>query len=61
MAVCQFKGNPADDASRGMRIVDFIHDKRWIEGPQFLNKPEGDWPANVVDIAIEAGDLEVKK
>lgn len=38
------KENPADVASRGMRVGDFIHDNRWIEGPKFLCKPKEDWP-----------------
>ena len=53
--------NPADDASRGVRVGDFINNNRWIGGPGFLCKPEEDWPANTVDTVIEANDLEVKK
>lgn len=55
------KENPADDASRGLRIGDFIGNSRWIGGPGFLCKPEEDWPDTVVDSVIEANDSEVKR
>ena len=55
------KENPADVASRGMTVGDFIHDHRWIEGPMFLYEPEEDWSANMVETAIAADDIEVKK
>ncbi len=55
------KENPADLASRGVRVEDFIQEKRWIEGPKFLCGPEKDWPANLVETAIAADDTEVKK
>ncbi|KAK0142161.1 hypothetical protein N1851_020145 [Merluccius polli] len=44
-----------------MRVGDFIHDHRWIEGPKFLYEPEEDWSANMVETAIAADDIEVKK
>lgn len=52
--------NPVD-ASGEVRVGDFMHDNRWIEGPKFLFNQEGDWPANVVETATEAEGLEVKK
>lgn len=30
------KENPADKASRGMRVEDFLKGRRWINGPEFL-------------------------
>lgn len=55
------KENPADDASRGLRVRDLVEHNRWIEGPSFLHKPEEDWPADRVDTAVRADDLELKK
>ena len=36
--------NPADQATRGMKVKSFIEDDRWIKGPQFLLWPESEWP-----------------
>ena len=36
--------NPADDASRGLSSAALLRQQRWIEGPQFLWKPETEWP-----------------
>lgn len=55
------KENPADEASRGVRVGDFIHGRRWIEGPSFLSEPEANWTTNVVETIIEPDDQEVKK
>lgn len=46
-----------------LRVLDIPYKLgfRWIEGPKFLCKPEGDWSANVIETAIEADDLEFKK
>ncbi|XDV39580.1 hypothetical protein PO909_008806 [Leuciscus waleckii] len=55
------KENPADEASRGVRVGDFIHGRRWIEGPGFLCKPESNWTTNMVETVIEPDDQEVKK
>lgn len=40
--VVSTKENPVDDASRGVRVKDFIHDSVWIEDPKILRKPEMD-------------------
>ncbi|XP_063068882.1 uncharacterized protein LOC134460379 [Engraulis encrasicolus] len=55
------KDNPADEASRGLRVRPFIDHNRWIQGPRLLRLPEQDWPCDVVDIAIKPDDPEVKK
>ncbi|XP_035997578.1 uncharacterized protein LOC118564254 [Fundulus heteroclitus] len=34
------KLNPADPASRGMKIGSFLKSSTWISGPEFLTKPE---------------------
>ncbi|XP_064635761.1 uncharacterized protein LOC135492944 [Lineus longissimus] len=32
--------NPADDASRGLAVDQFLKSERWIQGPSFLYKPQ---------------------
>ncbi|XP_038154235.1 uncharacterized protein LOC119791920 [Cyprinodon tularosa] len=36
--------NPADKATRGMKAKKFMEDKDWINGPEFLSRPESEWP-----------------
>lgn len=55
------KDNPADDASRGMKVEDLLNGGRWIEGPKFLFKPEKDWPSDITEATIACDDPEVKK
>ncbi len=55
------KDNPADDASRGMKINRFLEQKRWIYGPDFLWRPENEWPEfpeKVEETPVH--DLEIK-
>ncbi len=53
--------NPADDASRGLKMNSFLTNRRWIEGPEFLWKTEEAWPVSSFDTGIAADDPEVKK
>lgn len=55
------KLNPADAASRGMRIGPFLRSQTWTSGPDFLTKPQCQWPA-VMDEACTHlnADSEVK-
>lgn len=55
------KKNPADEASRGLTVDNFLAGRRWIEGPDFLGKPEGDWPRPFDPQPISAEDPEVKR
>ncbi|KAK0144647.1 hypothetical protein N1851_016989 [Merluccius polli] len=55
------KDNPADDASRGMKVSDFLNNHRWLGGPTFLWKREEDWPRTVLDVSVDSDDQEVKK
>ncbi|XP_014678757.1 PREDICTED: uncharacterized protein LOC106818575 [Priapulus caudatus] len=53
--------NPADEASRGQRIDEFLGNERWVNGPDFLRQSSKQWPdlqGIVPDVA--EGDLEVK-
>ncbi len=55
------KDNPADDASRGMKVSNFLNNSRWLEGPTFLWSHEEDWPKAVLDISMDSNDQEVRK
>ena len=55
------KDNPADYASRGMKVGDLLNVGSWIEGPKFLFDPEKDWPSDITEATITDDDLEVKR
>lgn len=56
------KENPADAASRGMKVPDFLKNSSWLEGPRFLWKLETDWPAMYDgDIRVDSDDPDVKR
>nr|XP_057925588.1 uncharacterized protein LOC131127575 isoform X1 [Doryrhamphus excisus]XP_057925589.1 uncharacterized protein LOC131127575 isoform X1 [Doryrhamphus excisus] len=56
------KENPADEASRGMRAEDFLKNRRWIIGPEFLWRPKEEWPKLEVDLdGVPVDDPEVKR
>lgn len=56
------KDNPADAASRGMKVPDFLKNHRWLEDPGFLWRSEEDWPENSVDaVKMYSDDPEVRK
>ncbi|CAB4008321.1 uncharacterized protein LOC110040095, partial [Paramuricea clavata] len=59
------KSNPADDASRGIRMQDLVDDSRWINGPAFLWKDESHWPTAGSErekgCEIAPDDPEIKK
>ena len=55
------KENPADVASRGARVGEFIQSNSWTKGPSFLCRPEDEWPASFVETVIAFDDIEVKK
>ena len=40
------KSNPADVASRGLKFGDSEQAKLWFDGPEFLWRPESEWPKN---------------
>lgn len=55
------KNNPADEASRGLTADSFLACRRWISGPDFLQKVELDWPMPLHPHPISSEDPEVKK
>lgn len=55
------KSNSADEASRGPSVDNFLACKRWTEGPDFLRKPEVDWPQPFAPQSISSKDPEVKR
>ena len=57
---CPGKVNPADDASRGLEMQEFLKNERWLKGPSFLHRSEDHWPENKFEKVTEE-KLEVKK
>ena len=53
--------NPADDASKGLRLQEMSKDNRWLNGPTFLWKEEGSWPARIEVPPLKDSDAEVRK
>ncbi|XP_042218171.1 uncharacterized protein LOC121863543 [Homarus americanus] len=53
--------NPADDATRGLPVVDLVAGSRWIRGPDFLLSVEERWPKGKELPAILNDLLEVKR
>ncbi|XP_028413652.1 uncharacterized protein LOC114536505 [Dendronephthya gigantea] len=54
--------NPADDASRGLSADSLLRSNRWLNGPEFLWKPENYWPCQInLAVAVSDDDPEVKK
>ena len=52
--------NPADQASRGMKVRDFVESKTWLQGPSFLLKSQEEWPELPYVKDIPQDDPEVK-
>ena len=56
------KNNQGDDASRGPSADGLLESKRWIDGPEFLWKPETEWPKSPeFRKGDDEDDPEVKK
>ena len=53
--------NPADMASRGVKVKAFLKKEMWVYGPPFLLGPQEEWPQNPDGLdAISPKDSEVK-
>ena len=53
--------NPADDASKGLRLDEMMKNSRWLNGPAFLWKEETSWPAMIEVPTLKDSDPEVRK
>ena len=53
--------NPADDASKGLRLQEMVKDSRWLNGPTFLWKEEDSWPTMIEVPRLKDSDAEVRK
>ncbi|KAL7840982.1 hypothetical protein SRHO_G00246730 [Serrasalmus rhombeus] len=53
--------NPADDASRGLKVEKLITNKRWLKGPDFLWTTKEEWPEVNLDCNLVPQDPELKK
>lgn len=54
--------NPADVASRGLKVDAFLKNLTRVSGPSFLRQPESVWPVNPEDVQqLPSDDPEVKK
>lgn len=53
--------NPADMASKGVKVDVFVADPTWVSGPHFLLHPKSEWPVEHEDLNhLSPGDPEVK-
>ena len=55
------KQNPADDASRGLKLSATTKNQRWTSGPDFLRQPECFWPRQPTTMTLCQDDKEVRK
>lgn len=54
--------NPADIASRGVKVDAFIANATWVSGPHFLLRPEIEWPVDQEDLNhVSLEDPEIKR
>ena len=53
--------NPADDASRGLKLDALLQKERWLKGRTFLWKSESEWPASVEVPNLSDDDPEVRQ
>ena len=54
--------NPADIASRGVKLTSLIKNENWIQGPHFLCKDESEWPVRPdIPSTMDDDDGEVRR
>ena len=53
--------NPADDASKGLRLQEMAKDNRWMNGPTFLWKEEDSWPIRIEFPRLKDSVVQVRK
>ncbi len=54
------KINPADSASRGQTVSQFLKNGSWFDGPQFLQQAETEWPRENIGL-VSDDDPELKE
>ncbi len=53
--------NPSDQATRGLKAKDFVQAETWMKGPNFLLKPEKEWPQRPAQMSqVPEQDPEIK-
>ncbi len=53
--------NPSDQATRGLKAKDFVQAETWMKGPNFLLKPEKEWPQRPDQMSqVPEQDPEIK-
>lgn len=55
------KINPADEATKTTKSDPFDFNSIWFQGPQFLSKPEHNWPVYSKVTTINKDDSEVRR
>ena len=55
------ENNPADDASKGLKLDVMLKNNRWLSGPEFLSLDEAHWPANIAIPSVTPSDPEVRR
>ncbi|XP_077497846.1 uncharacterized protein LOC144108501 [Amblyomma americanum] len=58
---CPGKENPADLLTRGVSVSRLTASDVWWTGPQWLRKPDGEWPQGLVQNAFSDAELELKQ
>ncbi|XP_077508788.1 uncharacterized protein LOC144120265 [Amblyomma americanum] len=58
---CPGKENPADLLTRGVSVSRLAASDVWWTGPQWLRKPDGEWPQGLVQNAFSDAELELKQ
>ncbi|KAK7878865.1 hypothetical protein WMY93_034256, partial [Mugilogobius chulae] len=54
--------NPADAASRGVKVEAFLKNEMWPSGPPFIRRPVTEWPENPESVEhLSQDDPELKK
>lgn len=55
------KDNPADLLSRGVKASEIVGSKLWLHGPEWLSRPESEWPAEKFALQEPQGiELELR-
>lgn len=53
--------NPADLVSRGIQVKDFLNNQLWCEGPNWLKRPQIEWPETKLSVTQEIDEEMAKE